>query len=123
MEEENYQHHHCQSSTHGGGEVAKLAEEIALAIPPHPLGIKPAGNAFAASSNIKLAAGLFSLLPDEIIMQIVESLNAASLLQLGATGKALYAFCHFDELWKTLQIEYVFSSSFHSMQSFKSEVL
>jgi hypothetical protein len=105
MEQENSQHNHFQTFRHGDGEIVQLAEETDLAVPPHPLGIKPAGNAFAASSNTKSAAGFFSLLPDEIIMQIVESLDAASLLRLGATGKALYAFCYFDELWKTLHVE------------------
>ena len=91
----------------GDGELIKPNEEVFLAVPLHPLGIKPAGNAFTASSNIKSAAGFFSILPDETILQIVETLQAAALLRLGATCKALYAFCHFDELWKTLYIGYV----------------
>lgn len=79
-----------------------------FAVPPHPLEIKPAGNAYTAAKNSKSAAGLFSNLADELIIQVLESLSGRLLLQLGATCKALYAFCMFDDLWKTLCIEYVF---------------
>lgn len=96
------------ASDYGNGRLVKPTEEGFLAVPLHPLGIKPAGNAFTASSNIKSAAGFFSILPDETILQAVEFLQAAALLRLGATCKALYAFCHFDELWKALYIGYVF---------------
>lgn len=89
------------------GVLTEALQDSGLAVPSHPLGIKPIGNAFTGSRNIKSATGLFSVLPDEIIIQIAELLHAASLLRLGATCKALYAFCHFDELWKALFIGYV----------------
>lgn len=79
-----------------------------MIVPPHPLGIKPAGNRYTTSGNAKSAAGLFSVLPDEIIIQILDFLDETLLLRLGATCKALYAFSTFDELWKTLLIRYVF---------------
>ena len=78
-----------------------------LTVPPHPLGIKPAGNAYTTLENIKSAAGLFSILTDELIVQILESLSDKSLLQLGATCKFFYAFCRFDDFWKNLCIGYV----------------
>lgn len=78
-----------------------------LIIPPHPLGIKPAGNAFTAHENLKSAAGYFFALPDELIVQILELLEKGSLLQLGATCKALYAFSAHDDLWKNFLIRYV----------------
>ena len=98
-----------------GGEGADGADGLLVtseentdsAVPFHPLRIKPLGNAYTSSRNIKSAAGFFSILPDEIIIQVVELLQAASLLRLGATCKALYAFCHFDELWKPLFLGYV----------------
>lgn len=83
------------------------AEDSLLSVPPHPLGIRPAGNAYTAVENLKSSAGLFSTLPDELIVQILESLSHRPLLILGFTCKALYAFCRFDDLWKTLFIEYV----------------
>lgn len=79
-----------------------------MIVPPHPLGVKPAGNQYTTPENAKSAAGLFSVLPDEIIMLIFELLNERLLLRLGATCKALYAFSTFDELWKTLLIGYVY---------------
>lgn len=99
-----------QLSTSDGGDsgLTGPVEDISLTAPHHPLGIKPLGNAFTASRNIKSAAGLFSNISDEIVIQVLEFLHARSLLQLGATCKALYAFCHFDEHWKALFIRFVF---------------
>ena len=82
-------------------------KSTAVAIPRHPLGIKPAGNMYTATYNLKSAAGSFVCLPDEVIVAILEYLDAQSLLRLDATCKALYAFARFEDLWKTLFIEYV----------------
>lgn len=75
-------------------------------VPPHPLGIKPAGNAYTSSSNIRSTIGIFASLPDELIVQILEHLDSTSLLQLGATCKVLYAFSRLEDLWKALFIGY-----------------
>lgn len=77
-------------------------------LPPHPLGVKPAGNAFSAVENAKVIAGLFLSLSDELILQVLEYLDHWSLLRLGASCKLFYAFCRFDDLWKSLFIEYDF---------------
>ena len=76
-------------------------------IPPHPLGIKPSGNAYDTTKNLKLKAGLFVLLPDDILLHLLESFNDSSLKLLGYTCKSLYAFSRFEDLWKRLCIEYV----------------
>lgn len=90
------------------GEVKEdIGEDASATVPPHPLDIKPSGNAYTATKNIKDHAGLFRRLPDELLMQLLEVLNAADLVRLGSTCKALYAFCRSDDLWKTLFIEYV----------------
>lgn len=70
-------------------------------VPLHPLRIKPAGNAYTATENIKHALGNLFALPDELLVQILEFLDAASLNQLGCTCKALYAFSRLEDLWKT----------------------
>lgn len=92
-------------------------EDEARAVPPHPLGVKPAGNAFSVMENAKIMAGLFFSLSDELILQVLEFLDPWSLLRLGATCKLFYAFCQFDDLWKTLFIEYVFLSFLFSLLS------
>ncbi|KAF6240328.1 hypothetical protein HO173_001939 [Letharia columbiana] len=74
-------------------------------VPLHPLRIRPAGNAYTATEDIKMAAGSFAALPDELLIQVLESLDAASLKWLGCACKALYAFSRLEELWKTLCIE------------------
>jgi len=73
----------------------------------HPLGIRPSGNAFTATTNLKSAIGTFALLPDELLSQFLEYLDARDLLRLGATCRALHAFTRSEELWKALFIEYV----------------
>lgn len=81
------------------------SDEEPAVIPPHPLGIKPAGNALTANANLKAKAGYFSILPDELLAQFLECLDAPALLRLGGTCKALYAFTRFDELWRALFTE------------------
>ncbi|CAN9342852.1 unnamed protein product [Alternaria alternata] len=61
----------------------------AIAVPSHPLGIKPAGNALTASENIKSRCGLFASLPDELLSHVLESFEADVLIRLGSTCRAL----------------------------------
>lgn len=70
------------------------------AIPGHPLGVKPSGNALFSSGNLRNAIGTFYILPDELIQTLLEFLDCRSLLQLGQTCKALYAFTRAEDLWK-----------------------
>jgi hypothetical protein len=82
-------------------------EESSLSIPTHPLGIKPAGNAYTATENARSKTSCFQILPDEVLAILLEYLDSTELRMLGATCKAFYAFCRADDLWKTLFIEYV----------------
>ncbi|KAK7726055.1 hypothetical protein SLS57_003645 [Botryosphaeria dothidea] len=84
---------------------AEADSDEPAAIPPHPLGVKPAGNALTASANLKLNAGIFAILPDELLAQLLEYLDWSALIRLGGTCKALYAFTRFDELWRALFTE------------------
>ncbi|KAJ0426084.1 hypothetical protein BJY00DRAFT_298225 [Aspergillus carlsbadensis] len=81
-------------------------EELAApnAIPGHPLGVKPSGNALLAAVNLRNAIGTFGLLPDELILSLLEFLDCPSFLQLGRTCKAFYAFTRAEDLWKTIFI-------------------
>ena len=95
----------------GGTSIHQIPPESAeehesLLVPSHPLRIKPAGNAYTATENIKLAAGSFTLLPDELLIQVLESLDATSLNRLGSACKSLYAFSRLEDLWKKFCIEY-----------------
>ena len=80
-------------------------DELRGTLPPHPLGIKPSGNALTATSNLKTSAGSFSKLPDELIIHLLECLQSHELRRLGYTCKALYAFATSDDLWKTILVE------------------
>ncbi|KID80146.1 F-box protein [Metarhizium brunneum] len=75
-------------------------------IPTHPLGVKPLGNRYLSNgSNAKANSGTWGFLPDEMLMLILEQVDAKSLLSLGSTCKFLFAFCHADELWKALFLQ------------------
>jgi hypothetical protein len=81
-------------------------ENAASYIPLHPLGVKPAGNQYSATTNSRQALGLsFQAWPDEIIALFLDYLEPKELVRLGATCKFLYAFCRADDLWKNLFIE------------------
>jgi hypothetical protein len=74
------------------------------AVPCHPLGVKPSGNALVAASNLRDALGNLGALPDEVVLMVLEWLDPSSLLKLGRTCKALYAFTRSEDIWKTLLI-------------------
>jgi len=80
------------------------ADNPVVTIPIHPLGVRPAGNAYTSTENLKNAAGSFSCLPDELLVSILEFLDAKALLDLGSSCRALYAFSRLEDLWKTLFI-------------------
>lgn len=80
------------------------------AIEPHPLRVKPLGNAFTASSNLRdTSLGIFALLSDELVIQLLGYLDADTLLALGSASKGFFAFCRCDELWKDLFVKFVYS--------------
>ena len=71
----------------------------------HPLGVKPLGNAFAATTDSKSRAGMFARWPDELLLHFLEVLQVPHLLRLGGTCKALHAFSRSEELWRAIFIE------------------
>ncbi|KAK3675654.1 hypothetical protein LTR78_004295 [Recurvomyces mirabilis] len=83
----------------------------------HPLGVRPSGNALTSSENQKRACGYLSSLPDELLMQLLESLFAVDLLRVGSTCRALHAFTRSEELWRALFVEincsHLFSDVLH----------
>ncbi|KAH8426734.1 putative F-box and JmjC domain protein [Aspergillus melleus] len=74
-------------------------------IPGHPMGVKPSGNALLATENLRNAIGTFKLLPDELILMLLECLDGPALLSIGRTCKAFYAFTRAEDLWKALFIQ------------------
>ncbi|RMY42418.1 hypothetical protein D0865_11988 [Hortaea werneckii] len=71
----------------------------------HPLGVRPSGNALTSSVNLKPASGTLAALPDELLIQLLETFEAPDLLRLGGTCRALYAFTRSEELWRALFVE------------------
>ena len=83
----------------------RLTKDDDVTVVPHPLCIKPSGNAYTAKKNIKAATGEFQYLPDDIISQILEYLDAPSLEHVGIICKFFYAFSRLEDLWKNLCIQ------------------
>lgn len=89
-----------------GGLVMPTTRISSNSIPVHPIGVKPLGNRYLAlGPSARLSLGSVDQLPDEMILQILEYLDASSLMNLGSTCRFLYAFCQLDELWKALFLE------------------
>lgn len=85
--------------------VPRFEDDSRNRIVRHPLGVKPAGNAYTASMNSKINAGCFARLPDELVTHFLELLEAKELGCLGQTCKFLYVLCHCDELWRSLFVK------------------
>jgi hypothetical protein len=100
---------------HGTAHLSAVSNEPSVdvessieSIPVHPLGVKPLGNVYFASGPLaRDAVGPSGILPDEMILHLLEYLGKESLRSLGSTCRFLYAFCQLDELWKPLFLEYV----------------
>ena len=75
-----------------------------LAVPAHPWGLMPSGNAYLSRKNLKVAAGHFAILPDETLVQLLEHFTERELVQLGSTCKALFAFCRLEDFWKAFVV-------------------
>lgn len=71
---------------------------------PHPLRIRPSGNALlsiTARTRVDTLGPLFGRLPDELLMTVLQEVEKPrDLLALGHTCKALFGYCWNDELWK-----------------------
>ncbi|KAI1125941.1 F-box domain-containing protein [Nemania abortiva] len=96
-----------ENQNHGGSKMANLdGPGVIDSIPTHPMGIKPLGNQyFADGPNARQYTGVFGQLPDEMILHLLEYLDAISLRKLASTCRFLYAFGQLDDLWKTLFVE------------------
>jgi len=90
-----------------GHDDDELETTLFSATPPHPLGVRPLGNAYESKLNLKSRSGALAGLPEEVLFQTLEYLDGETLIRLGATCKVLYAFSRAEELWKALFVECV----------------
>lgn len=77
------------------------------AVPSHPFGIKPLGNKYFSSGgkDARGSLGVLQILPDEMLMQLLEYLDAHTLRLFGYTCKFLFACCMADDVWKAIFLE------------------
>jgi Cupin-like domain len=71
----------------------------------HPLGVRPSGNALIGSLRARDNLGTFGILPDELILGLLEWLEHVELLELGRTCRAFFAFTSNDDAWKVLLLQ------------------
>lgn len=80
--------------------------DASSSVPPHPLGIKPLGNKYLSNGDDARAfLGTLRILPDEMLMQLLEFLDQRTLRLLGYTCRFLYACSMSDDIWKTKFLE------------------
>ncbi|KAJ2986786.1 hypothetical protein NUW58_g4862 [Xylaria curta] len=95
-----------EQSHGGGGNLDRDEFSVVDSIPIHPMGIKPLGNQyFADGPSARRNTGAVGQLPDEMILHLLEYLDATSLRKTASTCRFLYAFGQLDELWKTLFLD------------------
>ena len=98
------------------------ASEAGEHLRPHPLGVRPEGNAFTdrpAARPPRECAGRFRALPDELLARTCSSTSTRrALCALGGTCKLLYAFTRVDDLWRTL---FVARQALHSHRPYASK--
>jgi hypothetical protein len=70
----------------------------------HPLGVRPNGNALLATKDLSNAMGIFSRLPGELLLNLLEYFEPEELTLLGSTCRALFAYCSHDQLWRDLAL-------------------
>lgn len=88
--------------------VDSSSDKDASLVKRHPLGVRPSGNALTSSVDCRSSLGLLAYLPDELLGQLLEYLDAPALLRSGGTCRGLHAFTRNEELWRALFVEYVY---------------
>lgn len=77
--------------------------------PPHPVGVRPAGNMYieGATPCIRRSSlGPFlSALPDSVLCRTLSHCPADSLLSLALASRALYAYARDEDLWRALTLQ------------------
>lgn len=96
--------HSNVKESHYINDIATNSEVTEVGIRPHPLGVRPSGNALDAKEDLRFRAGLFGRIPDELILTLLEWLDEDALLRLGSTCRALYGYSTYDGLWRDLWV-------------------
>lgn len=94
-----------QPSSHAMSEHLDDASDGA-SIPPHPLGIRPLGNKyFSNGDDARTSLGTLQVMPDEMLIQLLEFLDGRALRLLGYTCRFLFACSMSDDIWKAIFLE------------------
>ena len=91
-----------EAASNAGTSTKPARSEHESDLDRHPLGIRPGGNALTSTENDATASGSFVLLPDALLLVVLEYLDQADLIALGSTCRSLFAYCSYDQLWRDL---------------------
>lgn len=85
----------------------------------HPYGVQPMGNMYAgAAPSIRSGLGMLAPLADQAVLDVLEMLGVRELGMLTSCSRALYVFCHHDEVWRSLVLK-VLGGKFEFMGNWK----
>jgi hypothetical protein len=85
----------------------------------HPYGVQPLGNMYTDSApSLRPGLGILAPLPDQAVLHLLEMLGVRELGLLTCCSKALYVFCHHDEIWRSLVLN-IFGGKFDFMGNWK----
>ncbi|KAI5962469.1 uncharacterized protein KGF55_003545 [Candida pseudojiufengensis] len=90
--------------------LCRTVSTLAIANKLHPLNVKPSGNQLLADDvdlqeQRKKLLGLFSILPNELILKIISYMDdIQSLINLSQTSRIFYALLYDEEKWKQIYI-------------------
>lgn len=51
--------------------------------------------------------GKLSVLPDELVLQVLHDLEPAALCRLAVVSKAFYCFCYHEDNWRELMLQVI----------------
>ncbi len=75
---------------------------------PHPYGVLPTGNSFFASEkdlHVRyFGLGQLNLVSDEVLIEFLSFCCGPTVIALLESSRALYAYCHFNDLWRDLTL-------------------
>lgn len=81
---------------------------VVTAGPPHPLGVKPSGNAALCKGRVLSVVDAFGprlgRLGEGLVLQVLRWLDARSLAEAGCVSQGAFVYCSFDELWRELAL-------------------
>ena len=90
----------------------------------HPNGIQPCGNSYTDVESLRSAhLGNFSMLSDEVLIDILSGVAARDLLTLAQCSRWLYCFVNHDDVWRQKLLSVAAETGFDYVGTWKDTYL